>query len=303
MTISFIVKGSAKNKNLVDPIIGKVHALNKYRQVIVEYTEYAGHAIDIAKKHTEKEVNIIIAMGGDGTLNEVLNGIMSAVKNKPSLGHFPLGTANDFSKTLGLEKNLEQFLNLLNSNHTISIDVGKIICKNKQAVSERYFINIADAGLGGFVAHKLNNSKKMLGGKITYFKVILTGILSFKKPLVKINFNDSYYEGKLMSLAICNGKSFGNGLIISPDAKINDGVFNITLLGDVTVLDYFKNIRKLKKGIKLNHPNIHYYTSKKIHLTTKEVCEVEADGEYVGSGETSFEIIPKSLNFLSFQPN
>ena len=98
-------------------------------------------------------------MGGDGTLNEVLNGIMSAVKNKPSLGHFPLGTANDFSKTLGLEKNLEQFLNLLNSNHTISIDVGKIICKNKQAVSERYFINIADAGLGGFVAHKLNNSK------------------------------------------------------------------------------------------------------------------------------------------------
>ena len=89
MTISFIVKGSAKNKSLVDSFIGKVHALNKYRQVIVEYTEYPGHAIYIAKKHTEKEVNIIIAMGGDGTLNEVLNGIMSTDKNKPALDHFP----------------------------------------------------------------------------------------------------------------------------------------------------------------------------------------------------------------------
>jgi diacylglycerol kinase family enzyme len=177
--------------------------------------------------------------------------------------------------------------------------VGKVTCYNNEIINERYFLNIADAGLGGFVANKLNKSRKLLGGKITYFKVIFTGILSFKKPHVNIVFNNQTYKGKLMSLAICNGRSFGNGLIISPDAKVNDGVFNITILGDVTIVDYFRNLKKLKKGIRLNHPNIYYYSSDKITLSSNDVCEIEADGEYVGKGKTSFEIIPKSIKFLS----
>ena len=294
MTISFIVKGSAIKNSSINPIIEKVKALKLFKEVFVSFTAYSGHAVELAKENASKETNIIIAVGGDGTLNEVLNGIMLSEKTKTTIGHFPLGTANDFSKTLGIEKNLEQFLGALKTNNTILIDVGKIKCNN----SDSYFLNIADAGLGGFVANKLNKSKKKLGGKITYFKVILTGILSFKKPQVEIQFNDTVYKGKLMSLAICNGKSFGNGLIISPNAKVNDGLFNITLLGDVSVWDYFRNLKNLKKGVLLKHPNIHYYSSDKIQINSKDLCEIEADGEYVGKGEACFEIIPKSLNFL-----
>jgi len=303
MQVSFIIKGGSKNKKLFNSIIDKIKPLKLFNNYFVNFTEYPGHAISLGKDYANRGVDLIIAMGGDGTLNEVLNGIMNASNNNSVLGHYPIGTANDFSKTMGLDKNLEQFLGILKNNNTITLDVGKVKCQNNGILNERYFLNIADAGLGGFVANKLNNSKKILGGKIAYFKIIITGILLFKKPHVKIDINNISYTGKLMSLAICNGRTFGNGLIISPDAKVNDGMFNITLLGDVTILDYFRNLKNLKKGIKLNHPNIHYYTSEKIILSSNEKCEIEADGEYVGLGETTFEIIPKSLNFLTPKVN
>ena len=102
-----------------------------------------------------------------------------------------------------------------------------------------------------------------------------------------------------MSIAICNGTTFGSGLIISPEAILDDGKFHITLLGDVTLLDYFKNLKKLKKGIKLTHPHIHYYSAEKVQLNTDEICEIEADGEYVGKGESIFEILPKAIKILA----
>ena len=286
-------------KKLIDNIIEQVKQQNIFEKHFVDITKFAGHANNLAEKYAIDGVDIIVAMGGDGTLNEVLNGIMKVPNNKVILAHYPMGTANDFSKTIGLKKNLEQFLNLLKNKITIPIDVGKVKCQNNEVKVERYFLNIADAGLGGYVANKLNKSKKLLGGKLTYYKIIIMGILSFKKPKVKIKLGNVNFEGKLMSLAICNGKSFGNGLMISPEAIIDDGKFNITILGDVTIFDYFRNLKKLKRGIKLTHPDIHYYTSDKIYLTTKEKCEIEADGEYVGFGETSFEIYPKSIKIIA----
>ena len=172
-------------------------------------------------------------------------------------------------------------------------------CLAKKEKIVRYFINIADAGLGGYVANTLNKSKKLLGPNFTYFQAIIKGIIRFKKPLVNIKIGNINYEGKLMSIAICNGTTFGSGLIISPEAILDDGKFDITLLGDVTLLDYFKNLKKLKKGIKLTHPHIHYYSADKVKLKTDEICEIEADGEYVGKGESIFEILPKAIKILA----
>ena len=210
-----------------------------------------------------------------------------------------MGTANDFSKSVKLNKDIDQFISLLKNNTTKTIDVGKVTCLTKKEEIVRYFINIADAGLGGYVANTINKSKKLLGPNFTYFQAIINGIIRFKKPLVNVKIGNLTYEGKLMSIAICNGTTFGSGLIISPEAIIDDGKFHITLLGDVTLLDYFKNLKKLKKGIKLTHPQIHYYSAEKVQLKTDEICEIEADGEYVGKGESIFEILPKTIKILA----
>jgi diacylglycerol kinase (ATP) len=298
MYVSFIAKKSSKSKKLIDKIIERLHQQNITEKHLVEFTEYAGHAVDLAEGLARKKVDVVVAVGGDGTLNEVLNGIIR-VSTNVILALIPMGTANDFSKTIGVNKNVDQFISLIKNNMIRTIDIGKVTCLNKGGKIERYFINIADAGLGGYVANTLNNSKKLLGANFTYFKAIIKGMIRFKKPLVNIKVGEIDYNGKLMSIAICNGTTFGSGLIISPEAILNDAKFHVTLLGNVTLFDYFRNLKKLKKGIKLTHPHVHYYTASKIQLNTYEMCEVEADGEYVGGGETTFEILPKSIQFLA----
>ena len=229
-------------------IIEKINQQNLVKKHTIKFTEYAGHAVELAQQFSRDKADVIVAVGGDGTLNEVVNGMIHASSNAV-LGHIPMGTANDFSKTIELNKDIDQFISLLKNNTTKTIDIGKVTCLNKKEEIIRYFINIADAGLGGYVANTLNKSKKLLGPNFTYFQAIIKGIIRFKKPLVKIKIGNISYEGKLMSIAICNGTTFGSGLIISPEAILDDGKFHITLLGDVTLLDYFKNLKKLKKAL------------------------------------------------------
>ena len=298
MFISFIAKKSSKSKKLLNNIIEKINQQNLVKKHTIKFTEYAGHAVELAQQFSRDKYDFIVAVGGDGTLNEVVNGMIHTSSNAV-LGHIPMGTANDFSKTIELNKDIDQFISLLNNNATKTIDIGKVTCLTKKEKIVRYFINIADAGLGGYVANSLNKSKKLLGPNFTYFQAIIKGIIRFKKPLVNIKIGNITYEGKLMSIAICNGTTFGSGLIISPEAILDDGKFHITLLGDVTLLDYFKNLKKLKKGIKLTHPHIHYYSADKVQLKTDEICEIEADGEHVGKGESIFEILPKAIKILA----
>ena len=298
MFISFIAKKSSKSKKLLNTIIEKINQQNLAKKHTIKFTEYAGHAVELAQQFSRDKYDVIVAVGGDGTLNEVVNGMIHTSSNAV-LGHIPMGTANDFSKTIELNKDIDQFISLLNNNATKTIDIGKVTCLTKKEKIVRYFINIADAGLGGYVANSLNKSKKLLGPNFTYFQAIIKGIIKFKKPLVNIKIRNITYRGKLMSIAICNGTTFGSGLIISPEAILDDGKFHITLLGDVTLLDYFKNLKKLKKGIKLTHPHIHYYSADKVQLKTDEICEIEADGEHVGKGESIFEILPKAIKILA----
>lgn len=299
MRLSIIIKETRKNKKLSSLLFSKIKSLDQTTELLVFKTEYAGHAQELAEKQSLLGVDLIIAFGGDGTLNEVINGIMKNPQNISVFHHFPLGTANDFSKSVGVNKNVEQFLKSLIEMNTTKIDLGKVTCHNNGNIIMKYFLNIADAGLGGFVAHKLNNSKKILGGKITYFKIIFQGILTFRKPNVNINMDQNRYSGKLLTLAICNGKSFGNGLIISPEADVQSGVFNITLIGNVSIFDYLRNLKKIKHGLKLSHENIHYHMAKEISIDSNELCEIEIDGEYVGSGKTIFQILPNALQIIS----
>ncbi len=299
MRFSIIIKETKRNKKLSSLLISKIKSLKQITELLVFNTKYAGHAVKLAEEQSLKGADLILAFGGDGTLNEVINGIMKNPQNTSIFHHFPLGTANDFSKSVGVNKNVEQFLKSLIEMKTTAIDLGKVTCHNNGNLIMKYFLNIADVGLGGFVAHKLNTSKKLLGGKITYFKIIFQGILTFQKPNVNIYMDQNKYSGKLLTLAICNGKSFGNGLIISPEADIQSGEFNITLIGNVSILDYLRNLKNLKHGLKMSHKNIHYHTAKEISIDSDELCKIEIDGEYVGTGKTIFQILPKALQIIS----
>ena len=298
MKISFIVKENKRKKKTLAALILNSKHLTGFSSINFYHTTYAGHAIELAKEQIENNINVIIAVGGDGTLNEVLNGILFHPYKNTIIGYFPLGTANDFAKTAGEIYSVPQFINCLNNLSIKKINVGKLTCSSVDSKSASYFINIADTGLGGFIAKRLTQDEKKIGAQLTYLKHTIVGFLKYKKIKVHVKMDENEYEGNLLSIAVCNGRVFGNGLIVSPKAKLNDDVLQITLFGEVSLWDYIKNLKNLKKGNIIRHENIHYYSSKSIVISSSILIESEADGEYVGGGETSYELLPFSINLL-----
>ena len=299
MKIALIIKKNSKRRILLSSLLEKIKQLDVFSKQTFYYTNYPGHAYDLAKNEALKRTSIVIGVGGDGTLNEIVNGLLHKGETETIFGYFPLGTANDFSKTAGKIESIDSFIESLKKPSIKEMDIGEVICESKKSKKRKFFINIADTGLGGFIAKKLNKDQKLFGGQFAYIKHTLLGFVQFKKKWARVQIGDFCYEGKLLSVVVCNGKVFGNGLIVSPMAEIYDGTLNVTLFGDVTIWDYIKNLPNLRKGLKIEHPNIFYLNCTTFSISTQNNdLKSEADGEYVGSGKTTYRLASCSLKLL-----
>lgn len=296
MKVVFILNGSKKLSNDAKATIDRTNEQSSLNCFIVK-TESAKHAISISKEYADKGVNFIIAVGGDGTCNEVVNGIQKSTnREKVIFGIIPNGSGNDFHRMLG-RFSPENFISALIDQNYQRIDLIKIESNDKII----YSLNIAGVGFDGFVVNKLNQLRKntFLKGKMAYAYSILRAFFSYKKPDVVLSCNDYNYSGKMMMTAVCNGTTFGHGMIVSPNAKLNDGKLNITLLGEVSLKDYVKNISRLKKGILIKHPEVHYFETKELTITIKSgEMYLETDGEIIGQGDVRFQVLPNGLNIL-----
>ena len=257
------------------------------------------HAIELAKQATENGCDYMIAVGGDGTLNEVINGMLQSnitPNEYPTIGLLPHGSANDFAKTARISNSIAALIELVQSNTTQKIDLGKIIIQQTQET--RYFINIAGVGLGPEVAQNLERSSSVLGPGFNYFKHIIKGFLSYVKKEVSCTSSTWQWKGKLLQMTVANGRYYGNGNCIAPDAKLTDGQFQVAIFGDLSIWDYLKNLGNLKKGVKINLPQVTYYDANEVLLDSNESCGIEADGEYVGLAPATISVLPKAICFL-----
>lgn len=257
------------------------------------------HAIELAKQATENGCDYLVAVGGDGTLHEVINGMLQAnipAIEYPAIGLLPHGSANDFARTAGISKSIEKLFALIKSNTTQKIDIGKIIVKQTQET--RYFMNIAGVGLGAEVAKNLERSSSMLGPGFNYFKHIIKGFLGYVKKEVSCTSSTWQWKGKLLQMAVANGRYFGDGICIAPDARLTDGQFQVAIFGDLSIWDYLKNFVNLKKGVKINHPQVSYNDANEVLLKSSATCGIEADGEYVGLAPATINVLPKAICFL-----
>ncbi len=297
MRIAFIVKGNIKNKHgfYNDATIIKQTYL--FESFDIFETTQKKQAIELAQKASLTH-NYLIAVGGDGTLNEVLNGIMKTDK-RPILGHLQYGSANDFSRTAKLT-DAKQLVNLIGKQQQKLIDIGELINSNEDGKEQKkYFINIADAGIGGHVVEKVNKSKKRMGSNFTFLKAITGSFVTYEQSEVHCIADTFTFKGKVLSVAVANGKYFGSGICIAPDAKLNDGWFNVTIIGNINMLLYATKLNKLKKGKKIEHPEIHYYKAKEIEIKPIELsCALDMDGEFAGYAPVKIKILPKAIYFL-----
>jgi len=257
------------------------------------------HAIELAKQATENGCDYMIAVGGDGTLHEVINGLLQSnipANEYPAIGLLPHGSANDFARTARISNSIEELIKLIQSNTTQKIDLGKIILQQTQET--RYFINIAGVGLGPEVVQNLEQSSSVLGPGFNYFKHIIKGLLSYVKKEVSCTSSTWQWKGKLLQMAVANGRYYGNAICTAPDAKLTDGQFQVVIFGDLSIWDYLKNLGNLKKGVKINLPQVSYHDANEVLLESNDSCGIEADGEYVGLAPATISVLPKAICFL-----
>ncbi len=299
MKIVFIVNN--KNNRLAKVLPG-IEAYCKQvfpGRVQFMYTLEAKHAIELALQAAENGCNYLIAIGGDGTLHELINGVMQSdipANNYPALGLLPYGSANDFARTAGISNSSEDLMALIQSGSTQKIDIGKLVLQKSGEI--RYFINIAGIGLGPEVVQKLERSTSVFGPRFNYFKHIIKGFLSYTKKEVSCTSSTWKWKGKLLQMAVANGRFFGNAICIAPDARLTDGQFQVAIFGDLSIWDYLKNLSKLKKGVKIKHPEVSYLETQEIRLESKDPCGIEADGEYVGLAPATLSVLPDVIRFL-----
>lgn len=271
-------------------------ALPKAAQVHI--TRAPGEAIALAEQAANAGADMVVAVGGDGTLGEVASGLMHSA-NKPAMGIVPCGTGGDFRKTLGYPSAPGAVASVLARGHSRVIDVGRVrYVGHDGREAERCFLNICSFGISGVVDRAVNASSKALGGKMSFLIGSLIGYTQFSGAEVELALDDSPVEKHNSFLvAACNGRMFGGGMRLAPTADPSDGLF------DVVVWDHTTELGKLQAwriytGGHLALPNVQYRSAKK--LTAKATGEVliDCDGEQLGRLPVTIEILPQALRVI-----
>jgi YegS/Rv2252/BmrU family lipid kinase len=258
-------------------------------------------AFDFSAKAVSKNYDLILAAGGDGTIHQVVNGMLSSnvpVDQLPMLTILPVGSGNDFARTVNITLRAADLKKRLTCLMPRLIDVGSTTFQKDSREYHSYFINVASAGMGPEVLNKMNSGKKRLGSAAAYYTAILSTFLSYRCMRVTIKTSAWEWSNNLRTLAIGNGKFFGSGLCIAPEAKPDDGMFSAFVCEAVSVLDFIRYTSTLKSSRKVIHPKIHYKTAEKLELTSKTPCRIEADGELLGFLPACVEVIPGRIKFL-----
>jgi len=265
-------------------------------------TRSANDAVALASKAVDKRFDIIFAAGGDGTVNQVVNGVLQGredAANLPAIGVIPIGTGNDFARGMEVKDEPAELTQLIKNFKPTYIDVGIVRFTTKEGTEEQqYFVNIAEMGMGPEVVRKVLASDRFFGLGMSYFQAILATFFTHGPVEVKLIADHWQWQGKLRTLAIANSKYLGHGLCIAPHAKPDDGIFEAVVYGKVSMFDFIRHSGTLKQGKKVEHPQVAYRQVRRIAMTSTTECPIEADGEILGVLPASVEMLPRKLKFL-----
>jgi diacylglycerol kinase (ATP) len=301
LNVAIVLNGiSFYKKILYKNFLPKLQA--EHRVQIFE-TKTKHDAISLASRCTESyQFDVILAAGGDGTLHQVVNGVVTGRETEvklPVIGVIPMGSGNDFTKSARLTKDPAQLLALLKAFTPKPIDLGviKYIDFNRQAAN-RYFINVADIGMGPEVVKCVNESGRAYGAAVAYYKAILTTFFTYKLVDVSVSADTWKWSGPLRSLAVGNGRYYGHGLCVAPDANMDDNIFDVFICGNVSVFDFIRYSSDLKKGKRLSLSEIQYKRTTSLTLSSEENCLIEGDGEILGTLPASIHLATTKIHFL-----
>lgn len=294
----FSARGQTEKKWELIKLAIKAH----FREFKYVFTEKPRQATEIARGLIKDGFDLIIGVGGDGTLNEISSGFFSdysgkAINQDAALGIIPSGTGSDFIRFMKVPREFEKSAALIKNSKNKKIDIGKITYSGANA-KEQYFINVADFGLGAEVIKKISNVQASRRGALTYYRGLLTTLLNYRSKTVTLTVDGrQQLQGEYLIGAVANGRIFGGGMIIAPQAEADDGYFDLVLIESMKKLEILTNSRLLYSGAIAKNPKVHILKARNIKVESPDEVHIEYDGEMGEKLPAEFSIIEKALNF------
>ncbi len=257
---------------------------------IIETTA-ALRATELAGRASAEGAAIVAAAGGDGTLNEVANGI---VGTEAMLGILPLGTGNDFARDLGLGTDLSAAVEALCFGTPRPIDLGK--CNG------RWFLNIAGCGFDAVVAQRVNQGFRFLHGTAAYLAAVAQSLIGLKAAEMRLTLDDDTIDVRALMCSVCNTTCYGGGMKIAPDAKIDDGWFDICIIGEAGRWEFLRTFPHVFKGTHTTHPKVRIVRARNVTIESSTALPLLIDGEVLGTTPVIFTLFPHALRIMAPRP-
>lgn len=270
-------------------------------------TEYPRHAIEIVRNAiVEKGYRKFIAVGGDGTNNEVINGIFSqdAVPTTDIImAALPIGTGNDWRRTFDIPLEYEEVVKIIKAGHTFAHDIGKLTYYNDGDPKVRYFLNAAGTGLDEMVCNTTNLMKQQgKGGTIRYLISVVKCLMKYKITHVQVTVDDeTVFNDYILSLSVGNCRFNGGGMMMMPNAIPDDGLLDITVIRKVSIFKFAANVKNIYDGSFVHKlKEVQTFCGKKIRIVSipPHRLMVETEGENLNNSPFDFEILPKAINMV-----
>lgn len=258
-------------------------------------SERPGHLTELAERAARGGAELAVAVGGDGTLNEVVNGLARA-GTSTELATIPLGTGMDFIRTHGIPRGLDDAVRTALDGAARTIDIGRVSYRTWAGEkAERYVCNVGSVGMSAAVAQRANGMSKVLGGKATFFYALVRVFLAWQNTVVDVDLDGRRRSARMHDVVVAIGQYHGGAMWLAPEARPDDGLFDVLLIGDVTKADFATTAPKLYKGKHLSHPKVDLERARVVAVEARQTLPIELDGEQVGTTPARFEIVPGAL--------
>jgi YegS/Rv2252/BmrU family lipid kinase len=251
-----------------------------------------GEISELAERAVREGARLVVVVGGDGTINEAVNGLLPA-DDPPELAVIARGTGDDFIRTHGIPSSIEPAIDVASTGAGREVDAGRVEYRTLDgSKASRYFANVGSVGMSGAVAQRANATTKALGGRVSFFYALVREFLVWRNTEVTVQVGDETRSGLMHDVVVANGAYHAGAMRLAPDAQPDDGLFDVVLVGDVSKLDFVTTAPKLYSGKYVAHPKVDVLRGSAVSIDARVPLPLEADGEVLGTTPARFEIVP-----------
>jgi diacylglycerol kinase (ATP) len=258
-------------------------------------SERPGHLSELARKAALDDAELLVVVGGDGSVNEVANGLVG-LPVTPELAVIPRGTGWDFVRTHGIPRGIDDAVQVALTGEARTVDAGRVVYRAWDGgQAEAVFANVASAGMSGAIAQRANETTKALGGKVSYLWATLAVFAGWSASELQVTVDGERREGPMFDVIVGIGRFLGGGMKMLPEAEPGDGFFDVLTIGDITKRDLLLTMPKIYRGTHLPHPKAELLRGAAVTIESDEPLPIELDGEQPGTTPVRFETVPRAL--------